>query len=207
MTDQMQAIHDDLAYMKALAAEGKRTPLLGGAVGLAAGLIFGVASLVCWAIQRGIIAAPLMWQAWIWLGAFVLFMGALVVLVGRSHRKPGASATTNRAVKAVWKGAGLAIFVLALGTIYLTSRFNTWLVWAAFCSIILALYGVCWTVSAAMSDRKWMWWIAYGSFAGSLGMALMIGTGFEYLAYAIGLFLFAALPGWLMMRDEPSEIV
>ncbi len=30
--DQVQSVHDDIAYMKALAQEGRRAPLLGGSV-------------------------------------------------------------------------------------------------------------------------------------------------------------------------------
>ena len=41
MTDQNQAIRDDIAFMRALAEEGRQTPLLGGSVLVAVGLIFG----------------------------------------------------------------------------------------------------------------------------------------------------------------------
>ena len=43
--DQMQNVKDDIAFMRALAAEGQRTPLLGGAIMAAAGVIFAIASL------------------------------------------------------------------------------------------------------------------------------------------------------------------
>ena len=40
--DQMQSVHDDIAYMKALAQEGRQAPLLGGFILISAGLIFGL---------------------------------------------------------------------------------------------------------------------------------------------------------------------
>uniref|UniRef100_A0A0N4Z1H6 Peptidoglycan glycosyltransferase n=1 Tax=Parastrongyloides trichosuri TaxID=131310 RepID=A0A0N4Z1H6_PARTI len=43
--DQVQSVHDDIAYMKALAQEGRHAPLLGGRILIIAGLVFGVAAL------------------------------------------------------------------------------------------------------------------------------------------------------------------
>ena len=53
--DQLQSIKDDIAYMKALAQEGRQAPLLGGSILIAAGVIFGLASLGQWALLRGLL--------------------------------------------------------------------------------------------------------------------------------------------------------
>ena len=47
MTDQ-NAIRDDIAFMRALAEQGQRGPLIGGAIMLAGGGLFGTASLIIW---------------------------------------------------------------------------------------------------------------------------------------------------------------
>ncbi len=53
--DQMQAVREDIAYMRALAEEGRRAPLLGGSVLVAGGLIGGAAAAAHWAIAAGVI--------------------------------------------------------------------------------------------------------------------------------------------------------
>jgi hypothetical protein len=134
-------------------------------------------------------------------------MAVLVVLVRRIRTKPGASALSNRAVRAVGAGNGYATFAFAIGTVYLSVKFQTWYVWVAFSAAVLALYGVNWMVAAAMSGRQWYRGIAVASFVGTVVLLLSIGTGYEFLIYGLGLLFLVALPGWLMMREEPSEIV
>lgn len=41
--EDIQSVHDDIAYMRALATDGRRAPLLGGSSLIAAGLLFGSA--------------------------------------------------------------------------------------------------------------------------------------------------------------------
>ena len=46
----LQSVKDDIAFMRALATEGRSAPLLGGAIMIAAGLIFAAASLTHYAV-------------------------------------------------------------------------------------------------------------------------------------------------------------
>ena len=55
MTRDAQTIQDDIAYMRALAHEGRHAPLLAGRFLVAAALIFGTANIGQWAIQSGVI--------------------------------------------------------------------------------------------------------------------------------------------------------
>ena len=41
MSDQLQNIRDDLAFMRSLAEEGRRAPLIGGSIMAVAGAAFG----------------------------------------------------------------------------------------------------------------------------------------------------------------------
>ena len=67
--DQTQSLHDDIAYMRAMAQEGRNAPLLSGPIMVAAGVIFGSASLVQWAIQTGLVVVSPWAQLWVWLAA------------------------------------------------------------------------------------------------------------------------------------------
>jgi hypothetical protein len=49
-----------------------------------------------------------------------------------------------------------------------------------------------------------MRWVALGSFAAALGMALVSDVGVGYLAFAAALILLAAAPGYVLMREQPA---
>lgn len=80
MTRDAQTIQDDIAYMRALAHEGRHAPLLAGRFLVAAALIFGTANIGQWAIQSGVIDVNPWAQLWLWIGAGIVFAIALVVL-------------------------------------------------------------------------------------------------------------------------------
>jgi hypothetical protein len=67
-------------------------------------------------------------------------------------------------------------------------------------SIIMAFYGVGWAVTATMTRSKSLWTLALASFAAAPALAVLSGTSWQYLAYAVALFGLMALPGFLLMR-------
>ena len=83
MTRETQTIQDDIAYMRALAHEGRHAPLLAGPMLVTAGLVFGTANLGQWAIQAGVLDVSPWAQLGLWIGAGVVFAVALTVLIGR----------------------------------------------------------------------------------------------------------------------------
>ncbi|SPU42267.1 hypothetical protein [Brevundimonas diminuta] len=205
--DQVQSVHDDIAYMKALAQEGRQAPLVGGRILVTAGLVFGVAAIVHYGIDSGLIDIPPVAYLVLWGSAMLVFFGALIVGIRQADRKPGAQSVGNRAAGAGWMGAGLGIFVmsLAMGVIGWKTQSDT----AAmiFPSLIFALYGSAWAVSATMSGQKWQWYLAIGSWIATPLIAFLIGSPLMWLGYAAGLFLFALVPGLILMRQEPAEVV
>jgi len=205
--EQAQSLKDDIAYMRALAEEGRKTPLLGGAILVTAGLVFGLASVAHWAVVADVLDVGMEVLAGIWLAAMVVFIGALVVLNAKLARKPGARSPANRAAGAAWGAVGGAVFVLAVSMGFVAWRTQSDVAAYLFPSVILALYGTGWAVSATMSERRWMRTVAIGSWIGAPAVAWLTGSPTQYLAYAAALILFAFVPGLVMMREEPSEIV
>ena len=205
--DQVQAIHDDLAYMRALADEGRRTPLLGGSILIAAGLIYGSAALAHWAVLARVLAVePVVLNA-IWGAAVVGFLIALFVLKARLGGKPGASSTANRASGAAWGGMGGASFAIGLSLFAATYKTGDWIFMALFPPVILALYGAAWIVGAALSNLRWMKWVAIGSYAAAAASGLLIGETEQYLLYAVAWIALSVLPGIALVRQEPAEVV
>ena len=205
--DQVQSVHDDIAYMKALAQEGRQAPLLGGSILIAAGLIFGLASIFAYGIDSGSIAVAPVAYAILWGGAMLAFFAVLMWQIRRTRHKPGARSVVNRAGGAGWMGVGLAIFVMALAMSVVSWKTGGEETFALFPSLIFALYGSGWAVSATMSDQKWQWKLAIGCWIAAPLIAFLVGSSLMWLGYAAGLFLFALLPGVLLVRQEPSEVI
>jgi hypothetical protein len=73
--------------------------------------------------------------------------------------------------------------------------------------VILSLYGGAWLITAGLSDRGWPRLVGFGAIAAALLTAWMVGQVEQWLVYAVGLILFAAVPGYVMMREAPSQTV
>jgi len=206
--DQMQSVKDDIAFMRALAAEGQRTPLLGGRILAAAGLIFALASIAYWAMIVEIIDLPHGWGSFgIWMGALALFLVVLTILNRGIARKPGAGSPTNRASGTAWMAVGLSILAMAISYAATGYKLQSELVMATFPSVIFALYGAGWAVAAAMTGKRWLWGVAIGSWLMAPVLGWFADGPEQYLAYAAALVLLTFLPGLVLTRQEPSDIV
>jgi hypothetical protein len=205
--DQMQSVHDDIAFMRALAEEGSQAPLLGGGVTASAGLIFGAAAVVHWMIQEHVLQVPALGIMAAWLIAGCLFAGAMMVVLRRVAAMPGAGSPLNRAVGSAWSGVGFAIFVSFLGLAAMAYSVKNPIIFNAFPVLILALYGAAWSVAADFSRKGWIRVVALASFVGAVVMGLMATSSMQMLAYAAALLLLAFVPGLLLLRQEPSDTI
>lgn len=196
---------DDIAYIRTLAEEGRRTPLLSGPVLVAAALIFGGASLAQWAIQTGLWAVDPWAQLWVWIGAGVVFGAALAVILGRMKRKPGYNSVANTAVGAAWSGIGALIFAVWLGLVAMGVRTGDWGAMQIMPSLVFAAYGAGWTVAAAMSGLKWINAVALASYAGAVLLGVFVGQAAGYLVFVGLLVGVVFVPGLVLMRREPAE--
>jgi len=203
--DQTQSLRDDIRYMKTLADAGANGPLLGGAVLVAAGLIFGAASIAEWMMAAGIVNLPEVGHLYLWGTAGVLFALALIVLIRRQRSLPGAMSQSNRAFANAWMGVGLAIFALSMAITILIYKTGSGLPALIFPSVIFALYGAGWAVSAAMSGQKWLWAPAFGGWIAAPVVALFAGAAELWLVYAAGIVFLALVPGVILMRGEPAS--
>jgi len=209
MNDQISTLKDDLAFMRALAQEGRAPPLLGGAVLVIAGVVYSTASLIDWAMTVGVIKGSNFWAGGVWIAAMIVQWAAMAGLKRYWPRqtKPGAMAPTNRAFRWAWAGCGYALITIFLGSLLAAQRLQSPLVFVTFPTIVFAIYGAAWTVSAVMSASRWVRWVAGGCFVAAIGMAASPSPADTYLAFAACLLLLMAAPGFALMRQEPSDIV
>ncbi len=208
MTDhELKSLRDDLSYLKALAAEGRQGPLLGGAILAFAGVVFSLASVGHWAIVTDLVRAGPWGLTAMWVAAMMVFFAGFQVLKRRVRTKPGAFTPGNRAMGMVWGSAGIAAFVMWIAFMLYGWRTGAWSVMGLFPSVILALYGAGWAVAAVLSDRKWIRFVSIGAYAAAVGVALLIGRQEQYLAYAAALLALLTAPGLALLRQEPSDTV
>ncbi len=207
MTRDAQTIQDDIAYMRALAHEGRHAPLLAGPVLVTAAVVFGAANLGQWAIQSGLLRVDPWAQLWLWIGAGVVFGVVLTVLIGRMKGKPGYNSSGNTAVGAAWSGVGYGIFVTWLALIALSVKTDNWVWMTVMPTIVLVAYGSAWMVAAAMTRARWMSITALASYAGAVAVAWFSDSPAIYLVFTVVLAAVALVPGLILMRQEPSEVV
>ena len=208
MAHDVQAIRDDLAFMRALAQEGRRAPLLIGHNLMVGGIVYGTTSLLAGAIATHLIALPRFWATAIWIVVTPVYM--VYCYVRRTQWRscqPGATAITNRAVHAAWRGIGYAALTLGLAAGIASYEMKTMAPFGLFPSIVMALYGLGWLVAAAMSETKWLRAVSVVSFIAALPLALVANSDASFLVTAAALYLLMAFPGWLLTRLQPSDVV
>jgi len=208
MTHDVQAIRDDLAFMRALAQEGRRAPLLIGQNLVIGGIVYAAASLFAWAVAAHMLALPQWWEVAVWFVITPIYMTYCYIRRTQwRNARPGATAITNRAVHAAWRGIGYALLTLGFATAITAYQMKTMEPFGLFPSIVMALYGLGWLVAAAMSETRWLSTVSIASFIAALLIAFTSDARASFLAMSIALLGLVALPGWLLTQAEPSDVV
>jgi hypothetical protein len=205
MSDAIQpqdarAVREDIAFMRTLAQEGASSPILGGSLLLANGLIYAAASTaVWWATTRT--QDPDHWMAPIWGTTFCVQAVSVAVLILRlKGRRVGPIDRTNRVFASVWNGVGFAIFACMI-SFALTARVaHIPAVLAASPAMVLALYGVGWMATAAVSKARWTRAIAALSFLFAIACGALAGNPNLALLFAVAILALLALPGFLLIK-------
>jgi len=199
----MSDLKDDISYMRRLAEQGRRGPILGGIFLAAAGVVFGATCLVDWAARSGLLPISGWGFLYLWLGAFVVFGVVWCVLFFRLRTFPGkATSAPNAAFGAAWSAITVAVFVALAAIKIAATVVKAPIVMNAYMPMIFVLYGVAWFTSAAMARRPWMYWAAAGSFAFALIMAALAENRLQIPAMGLALLLLLTLPGLRMMKEE-----
>ena len=170
-------------------------------------MIFGLANIGQWAIHSGTITINPWAQLWLWIGAGVVFALTVTVLIRQTKGRPGAQSSGNRAVGAAWSGVGYGIFVTWLALIALSVKTGNWSWMAVMPITVLVAYGSAWMIGAAMIRARWMTMTALLSYAGAVAVGWFVADPELYLIFTGLLVAVALVPGLILMRQEPSEVV
>ena len=201
MNDRLSALERDIGFLKALAVEGRPTTLIGGSILIAAGAIFGLASLGQWIALSGFIPIYSGWTLMaIWVASMAAFMVALVILIRRLGPQK-AGDTANRAVGVAWSAAGATIFTLFVCAYVIAWRTHSDGPLMMLPCVVLGIYGLCWSVAASMTRVAWIRAAAIGSYVAAVAAAALCDQVVMYLLFAAALVLLAILPGLVLVRQ------
>lgn len=202
MSNDTENAPADIAWMRRVAEEGAAAPMRGGSILMAAGLIYGAASVAHWAVLAGLLDIGAAAFGMIWLAATAVFLIVVVIVNLQLRRATGVRTAVNRATAAAWMGVGFGIFATFASFAVLGLRLGeAGLVALAMApSIIMVFYGMGWAVSAAMTRSRALWLLAAASFVAAPLLATLSGEDAQYLAYAAALVVLMAAPGWALMR-------
>jgi hypothetical protein len=197
------SLHEDISYMRQLAESGRKGPILGGVFLAAAGIVFGVACAISWAVRSGVMPVRGWNELYLWLGAFAIFGVFWVVLFLRlMARGPKAATQPNATFGTIWSACGLGVMVVFGTTVLIANRLNAPVILNAYIPLIFAFYGTAWFASAALAKRRWMYIAGVGSFLFSFVLAFLAENPAQVLAMGAGLILLLTLPGLKLMSSE-----
>lgn len=198
MTDHPTTAASDLSFLRSLAEAGKDAPLMAGPYLVAGGGWFAAASLTQWPLLRDAIGLTAPQALLAFAAAGIGFALNLTILLLRDRKK--AANSSNRANNAAWTAIGFAIFAFWIATAIMAYRREDPFLMNTISLHVLCLYSVGWAVAAAMTRQGWMQFNAIMALITAPLLAAFIGTGDEYLIYALALVLTAVVPGFRLMR-------
>lgn len=195
----------DLAYVRTLAEEGRRAPLLSGAhfVGwglLVAGALAGHGVIVNSVAPSGELGLLL---GLLW-GGFGLVGGVMSALLQRRlTKRPGANAVSNRADRAIWSGASLILAALAVGALGHMAFTGDFSAPNVIPEAAFTVYGGAMLASSLVAEDRLLRPYALLSAAAGVGLGIGADHPWMYFAAAAAALLVLALPGVALLRREP----
>ena len=212
MTTKQENMADELAYVRSLAEEGRNAPLVGGLIYVIWGALIGSAALVQYANTAGMISleGAIGWAPW--FGAFI-FGWVLSFIAGRRARtKFGARTIGNRTAGAAWFAVGLFASGFWITLFLIHDRYTAigipdYFLFSLMFPVAFGLYGVAFFASATAARLDWLRWFALAAWAFSFATLFLLDSAMQMLVAGVGTFVCALVPGLILMRREPSDIV
>lgn len=212
MTDEIRKARDEVAFLKSLAEEDLRSPLIVGIFFQTAGVLAGVFALGAFALEMGWRPPAAVQLLQPWHLALVLVVAMLVRIFLAIRRQPERlrqdeagmrqSGLASRAMMAGWQAVilGYAVIAISLEVAGIGSP-------QVYVVVFLALWGGGWTITHSVMRVGWHMTAAFCAYAMAVLFALAAGMApsFTALAAAIAMFLLFALPGTLILRDVQAE--
>ena len=203
MTDEMQSIRDDLAFLKSLAADDGPFPRTVGLQFLAPGVLYGLAAVLAWAIVKGLVPLPESFAGQLGLWPTVVYLPILLVLIVTGRRPP--AGTASRAMVVAWSGVGLTTLSMLAVIFIAGARLNVPGIWQVWTSICFSLWGAAWWAFAVLRRNRAWFIVAAGSLMTAVVNAVLIGTPEELLGCGLGILFWLGGPGLVITLRGASR--
>jgi hypothetical protein len=202
----------EIAYVKTLAEEGRNAPLVGGVFYVVWGGLVSFAAALTYFAESGALALPFVGGLWFWIAVFVVGWGASFSLGWRMGAKPGVMTIGNKTANAAWFAVGIFISLFWIAAILFRSHFSAagiavGTVIGMMFPVSFGVYGIAFYATATAARLDWMRGFAFAAWVFSIAALYFIGDARQLLVGAAGSVVCALLPGFILMRREPSAIV
>ena len=196
MTDDIQSVRDDLAFMRALVHDKDPLPATFGGHLLAPGLLFGVFTLPVWGILTNRLPLDAAWLHWLWLPAAILYLPVFIWLLRQGRADTWGP--SKRLFISVWSAVGtmggVTLACLIIATFKIGGYFM--LLWPP---LAFMLWGGGWMAVSIARRETWCKWLAWGCFATAALAAWLIRLPEQWLVMALGMIVWIAGPGLLII--------
>tara|TARA_R110002072_G_scaffold65641_2_gene161980 strand:- start:833 stop:1474 length:642 start_codon:yes stop_codon:yes gene_type:complete len=201
MSKDIDNARADLAFMRELVSDTRPPGQTTGQTLFAAGLIYGVQTLLQWADFSGRLDITGFWMLAVITGPTLVFLGVLVVIL-RGAGKSGPKTMAGRALDYAFSAIGVTnLCLLAIFWITAVKQDNPY-AWFSYGAAIFAVQGMVWFIAFRIRQRLWLGAVSAGWFITAGLLALTAGTSEFVLVASAGMFALMALPGWIMMRSD-----
>jgi hypothetical protein len=202
----------EIAYVRTLAEEGRNAPLVGGVLYVIWGGVIGFAATLTYLEVAGLIALPFVGGLPFWVGAIAIGWGASFLFGPRAFRKPGALTIGNKTASAAWFAIGVFMSLFWIAAMAFRDHFKVagmepQFIFGLMFPIAFGLYGVAFYATAVAARLDWMRGFAIAAWIFSVAALYFIGDAKQLLLGAVGSLVCAVLPGFILMRREPSDVV
>lgn len=206
-------IASEIAYVKSLAEEGRNAPLVGGVLYLIWGIVIGVGAFATWLRAASIVPFPdFVGGAAFWIAALAIGWGLSFFLGPKIRLKPGAMTIGNRTAMSAWFGVGVFLLIYWVALLLLHDKFTAdgvkpFALFGTMFPVAFGVYGIAFYATATAARLDWMRGFAVAAWIFSFASLYYFADDRQLLVAAAGSVICAVLPGVLLMRREPGEIV
>ena len=183
---------EDLAFLRDLAEAARNTPFRGGDYLIAAGGWFALASLVVWLGAQGVLGPSRSLAYFAFPICGLGFAGTVAYLLRRDRGRVETAA--NRALGMAWAAIGWSILAFCTGAAVMAYRGQPFAL-NTITMFVVSVYGIGWALAATITRQGWMSVTAFFTFLTVPVFGALVGSGQEFLAFAITLVLIAVIPG------------
>lgn len=198
---------DDLAFMRSIVQGDGRPPMTLAVCYLAGGLLYGLQCLFHVGQILGVIRWPDLANLAFVVAITATFLAILTWAILKDRREGAGSrgSMASRSLNAAFSATGMANAAVVIIFGVSAVRDQDFAVWLYYAAIVFALQAAAWYMAWMLRKKLWMLATALGGWVTAVALGVLVREPTLYLGVCtVALFLFFALPGWVMFRQAQA---